>query len=51
MRDDGDDEKRPKLFWIRVGLGNLGKAETGRGAAEEPFGAPACGSAERGNEE
>jgi len=28
MRDDGDDEKRPKLFWIRVRLGHLGKAET-----------------------
>ena len=29
MRDDGDDEKRPKLFWICVRLGHLGKAETG----------------------
>jgi len=51
MRDDGDDEKRPKLMWILVNLGNLGNFRDG--AAERPksrSGHPRGGSAERGNE-
>ena len=29
MRDDGDDEKRPKLFWIRMNPGDLGNVRDG----------------------